>query len=224
LTYEDDGSVFVINDKESKCRYWKNKFTIGDYASELATLPFEEIKARKFVTRSSCWLVDAPCNCIYAYGGKKFEPIASPKWLTELKCKVAAIIKANPIHLNSCNANMYKTHKQDLYWHKDNEPLFRESEFNRDTYIVSLSFGANRIFCFRKPYEFDEIPVNLGDGDIITMEGRLQDRYEHTLKRGDAPSVSPNSGASESSQVRYNLTWRILKKHLKSCPCSMGNI
>jgi alkylated DNA repair dioxygenase AlkB len=213
----------VIDDSNSKCRYWKNKFAIGDYITELESLPFEEIKSRNLVTRSSCWLVDSPCKCNYTYGGKKFEPTHSPKWLNELKCKVAAIIHANPIHLNSCNANMYNTHKQDLYWHKDNEPLFRESEWDRNTYIVSLSFGTDRMFCFRKPYEFDEIPILLGDGDIITMEGRLQDKYEHTLKRGVDPSSTSNSGASGSSQVRYNLTWRILKKHLKLCPCSTGN-
>ena len=176
--------------------------------------------ARGVITRYSCWLVDPPCKCHYAYGGRTWKPSHSPIWLDELKCQVAAIIKVNPIDLNSCNANLYNTHEQTLYWHRDKEALFRNSEFDRDTYIVSLSFGTSRDFFLRKPYEFSELVAPLGDGDLLTMEGRMQDRYEHTIRAGNDPSKSSsNSGASGSSQARYNLTWRILKRHLKLCPC-----
>ena len=139
-----------------------------------------------------------------------------PSWVSDIKNQVAEIIKVNPVELNCCNANWYKTYKQDLYWHFDNEPLFRKSEWDRDTYIVSLSFGVSRDFCFRKPYDSAEIRVPLSNGDILTMEGRMQDRYEHTVKPGKSPM---STGASGSSQDRFNLTWRILKKHVKTCPC-----
>jgi alkylated DNA repair dioxygenase AlkB len=52
--------------------------------------------------------------------------------------------------LNSLNANKYSQPKHDLQWHSDNEKLFRASEFDRDTLIVSVSFGATRTFSIRK--------------------------------------------------------------------------
>jgi alkylated DNA repair dioxygenase AlkB len=50
---------------------------------------------------------------------------------------------------NFLNANKYSQLKHDLQWHSDNEQLFRAREFDRDTLIVSVSFGATRTFSIR---------------------------------------------------------------------------
>ena len=117
---------------------------------QLKKLPFLDVLSlHGIVTRQSCWLTKNGCTCKYAYGNmtqKKnpWQPSAFPSWLLQLTDVIEAKLELPKDYLNSCNANQYNVATHDLYWHNDNEKLFRKSETQRDVFIVSISFGATR--------------------------------------------------------------------------------
>ena len=162
---------------------------------------------RKAVTRSSCWFVKDDCKCPYKYSkSKTWQPHPFPKWMEEAANFLSDLLGCE-IPFNSCNANLYETYNQDLYWHSDDEELFRQSEFQRETCIASVSFGASRKFSVRKKYSSDDKSIELMDGDILSMEGLFQDKFDHIIRKGLV-------GGSR----RVNLTFRVLRRHSKGCP------
>ena len=96
--------------------------------------------------------------------------------------------------------------------HSDNEPMFRGSDSTkpkeRDVFILSVSFGSSREFAFRPKYGSKTSTVLLEDGDVVTMEGNLQDSHEHIVRQGQGP---------QASSIRYNLTFRTILRHNRRC-------
>ena len=87
-------------------------------------------------------------------------------------------------------------------------------------FIASASFGQKRKFSIRRLYSGgDRIEVNLSDGDVITMEGLIQDNYHHSVSAAKkvASSLAPSSSSAENPNVRYNLTFRRVMRHIPSC-------
>ena len=192
----------------------QQRVSLATYSSRLASLPWIDHKAQSgVVTRSDCWLVAPGCYCDYRYGGKPHKHTVFPQWLTTLTHQVAEVLQINPLLLNSCNANRMATAEQDLYWHSDSEVLFRGSEVDRDTVIVSLSFGATREFAFRQKMSLDIVPTHLSCGTLLIMLCQTQDKYQHMIHKG----VSASSSSTDSGELRYNLTWRFLRNHTKAC-------
>ena len=146
-----------------------------------------------------------------------------PAWLEELTSAVASAIGVSSDLLNSVCCNKYVTSDHDLYWHSDNEPEFRASEFDRRTFIVSLSFGATRGFGIRRKQSqnpADATSIDLINGDLLVMLGRVQCYFEHRIYGGVSPGdgiASSSSSSSGSPQVRINLTWRFKQRHEASC-------
>ena len=141
-----------------------------------------------------------------------WTPNVWPSWLADLATQIAKVLGLSGDYFNSCNGNKYDNQHQSLYWHSDNEKLFRQSEFQRNVLIVSVSFGASRLFGVRLKYNHKFSQIDLNHGDILTMEGRMQDKYEHCL--GGVPA----GVSSSSSEARYNLTFRKILRHDKACP------
>jgi len=161
--------------------------------------------------------------CYYKYGKKHqekyWQPNGYPDWLSEVSRKVEKMLELPPMHFNSCNANAYTMPNHDLTFHKDNEPLFREADAptsKRSVMIASLSFGQTRKFSIRRLYSGDKpIEIHLEDGDVVTMEGLMQDNFHHAISAAD-PAQS-TSASSTTPNVRYNLTFRCIKRHIKDC-------
>ena len=123
----------------------------GAFTGQLDSLPWQQELSRSgTLTRYTSWLVAGDCTCDYKYGGKSHPFTKYPPWLVQLTSKVAATCGVDIMFLNSVCANKYVVDSHDLFWHTDNEPVFRESDAKRDTFIVSLSFGASRKFAFRR--------------------------------------------------------------------------
>ena len=101
-----------------------------------------------------------------------------------------------------------------MIWHSDDEFLFRRDDTNdRETLIISLSFGATRMFGLRNKLSTKVLTqVALENKGLLSMAGLVQDEYEHCFFPGER----------ESGEVRYNLTFRALRRHVRSCP--MKNI
>jgi len=119
---------------------------------------------------------------------------------------------------NSANVNLYRDGRHGVGWHADDESLFRGKD--RDCPIVSLSFGATREFWIAlKKATSDKhaavekqtvVEVDIQDGDVMTMEGRMQRHCMHVV-----PRVNPREPLREE---RINITFRWIQEHRHSCP------
>ena len=210
----------VVNDGKSWVSFFDTPNFVGaNLIEKLETLPWEDVYSQGGVlTRRSLWLTPKECICPYAYGRKKqvYQPVNIPSFLETMTRDLETFLGLEPETLNSLNANKYSEPEHDIQWHSDNEKLFRASEFDRNTLIVSVSFGATRTFSIRRKYGNDDedIPIKLKHGDILIMGGLLQDNYLHAVK----PLTSvQRAKAGASSATRYNLTWRVLRQHTREC-------
>merc|ERR1712151_1036149 len=110
---------------------------------------------------------------------------------------------------NSCNLHLYEDGAMSVGWHADDEKLF-DGRFN-DIQIISVSLGQARTFELRtlgveEDGERLKYRMQLGDGDICTMEGLTQKYYQHRV---------PKDG---TAAARINLTWRWVRLHKLDCP------
>ena len=115
-----------------------------NFITQLEALPWEEVLSQSGnLTRHSLWCTTGNCICPYQYGKKNhvFQPLPMPSWMQVLTSDIEKLLSLRPGTLNCANLNKYSQPKHDLYWHSDNEKLFRASEFDRDALIVSVSFG-----------------------------------------------------------------------------------
>jgi alkylated DNA repair dioxygenase AlkB len=182
---------------------------------QLRELPLQDVLSQSgLVTRQSCWLTTNGCTCKYAYGNaiqrkSPWKPTQFPPWLVTMAQALEKKLELPLHYLNSCNANHYPLAQHDLYWHADNEKIFRQSEQQREVLIISVSFGVTRTFGIRKGYGSKELYFDLEDGDILAMGGRMQDDYQHTIR--------PRS-ANQQMGSRFNLTFRHIPNHEDDCP------
>eukprot|EP00930_Biecheleria_cincta_P015609 TRINITY_DN12958_c0_g1_i3.p1 TRINITY_DN12958_c0_g1~~TRINITY_DN12958_c0_g1_i3.p1 ORF type:complete len:746 (+),score=150.22 TRINITY_DN12958_c0_g1_i3:41-2278(+) len=114
---------------------------------------------------------------------------------------------------NSANLNLYRDGRQAVGWHADDESLFRGKD--TDCPVVSISLGAAREFwiALKKGSDPDArsiVEVDLTDGDMLTMEGRLQRHCLHMVPKGN-----PREPIREE---RINITFRWIRDHRHHCP------
>ena len=112
-----------------------------------------------------------------------------PEDLFEVKNKLEQQLNKR---FNICLANYYTSKKKSIGWHSDNE------EKGDTNCIASLSFGAEREFCFRKIGSNDIYKsIMLHDNSLLVMGQGCQENYQHCL-----------IPAKESKGPRLNLTFR----------------
>ena len=130
--------------------------------------------------RSSAWYTADPCNCTYVYAGQPWKPLPFVSWMYDVAAKIKAMLCFED-ELNSINFNRYDDFSQSLGFHSDKEQLFQKNDGTAN--IISLSFGATRTFAFRKHFETDDKAqtVRLASGDILSMQGRMQQHYKHSI-------------------------------------------
>ena len=222
MSWVKAGALAVIDDAKAKTHFSPNdtfKFlTSEQYLDQLHNLPWEGLHWDK----KSCWLTKTPCTCKYKYNGRKKEgwkPTPFPPWLLKLTSDIEAFLDLPEWSLVGCNANKYSANSQHLNWHSDDEPMFRKSEIDRDTLIVSLSFGVSKGFAFRKKFASEETPITLKHGDILVMTGLTQDEYQHCVHATSSDTAS-SSSSTTSPVTRFNITWRLIRKHEPHCEMS----
>merc|ERR1719195_594032 len=135
-----------------------------------------------------------------------------PPWLVSIQASVWKVLFQGRedyvpgqglVDANSCVANFYEDGSNSVDWHADNEPVFEG--LIHDCCIISLSLGATREFTMRqRRNKRVQRVLELGDGDIMTMEGLFQKHWQHRV-----PAARP--GASVGP--RFNLTWRTITAH-----------
>lgn len=129
----------------------------------------------------------------YSYSGLHLSP---KDWSPTLFALKDLIEKISGKSFNSALLNYYRDGKDSMGWHRDNE-----KELGRNPAVASLSLGHKRRFIMRH-YENKElkVPLELGEGDLLIMEGESQHKWEHSVPKS-AKDLGP----------RLNITLRNIK-------------
>ena len=182
----------------------------------LAELPWHHLLHKDgSPKRSSCWMTHGKCSCKYKYGGTQWKPTTMPQWTVDLARRLLELCGIPlTFTLDGLVANMYSDGFQGLWWHSDDEDIFKTKASN--VTIISLTIGAQRPFLLKKKFwsqPQDNIDTDgfrsksLCSGDILVMTGHLQDHWQHSVPYHHS-----------SSNTRYNLTFRFISNHHPSCP------
>jgi alkylated DNA repair dioxygenase AlkB len=147
------------------------------------------------MSREVCAFGDAGTS--YAYSGTKNPATPweeGPELLSELKGRIEEALDCK---FNFCLAVHYPDGKAGLGWHADDE-----KDLVPGAMIASLSFGVRRPFYLRRNDDhYTVADIELGRGDLCTMEGNCQKRWKH--------HVPPRK---KITKPRICLTFRLVKQ------------
>ncbi|MFW6296479.1 MAG: alpha-ketoglutarate-dependent dioxygenase AlkB family protein [Halothece sp.] len=129
----------------------------------------------------------------YTYSGIEYQPNPWILTLETIKAKVETV--AN-VRFNSVLLNFYRTGKDSMAWHSDDEP-----ELGINPVIASVSFGGSRRFCLKHKKKLNsKVNVELFPGSLLVMKGELQHYWLHQVPK-TKKAVNP----------RINLTFRVIQ-------------
>jgi len=143
--------------------------------------------------RLSAWYGEPEAS--YRYSGLQLEPLPWHPILFDLKKRVEAALAHQ---FNSVLANAYRSGKDSMGWHSDDEP-----ELGAKPLVASLSLGAERRFLVRRKGESRSMGFWLGNGSLLLMKQGCQENYLHALPKTRKPSG-----------LRINLTFRQIRYQL----------
>jgi alkylated DNA repair dioxygenase AlkB len=127
----------------------------------------------------------------YTYSGLRNEPLPFTPLLSMIR---AAVEDATGRRFNSVLLNYYRNERDSMGMHADNEP-----ELGPEPVIASVSFGATRRFLLRHRRSGRTLRLDLTDGSLLLMAGKLQQHWLHGINKQTRPA-----GA------RINLTFRYI--------------
>ncbi len=148
------------------------------------------IAGKHIVTkRKVAWYGDSFYS--YTYSNVTKQALLWTKELTELKQLCEKTTGAN---YNSCLLNLYHNGDEGMAWHSDGEKTL-----GKHMSIASLSFGAERKFCFKHKSNKQVVPVVLEHGSLLEMKGETQTHWLHRLPP-----------TKKTTTARINLTFRTI--------------
>jgi alkylated DNA repair dioxygenase AlkB len=148
------------------------------------------IYGKRIITkRKVAWYGDQPFS--YTYSKTTKTALA---WTPELLILKNLAEKHSGETYNSCLLNLYHNGSEGMAWHSDGE-----KDLRKNGAIASLSFGAERKFCFKHKHSGEKIDVFLEAGSLLVMKGETQTHWLHRLP----PSTKIH-------QPRINLTFRTI--------------
>ena len=138
--------------------------------------------------RLTAWYGDPGAR--YIYSGIVNDPLPWTAALSEIKKLVEEI---SGVAFNGVLLNRYRTGKDSMGWHSDDEP-----EFGPNPVIASVSFGGTRNFQFRHKRRKElKASIELTHGSLLIMRGGTQENWQHQIPKTAKPV-----------QERLNLTFR----------------
>ena len=148
------------------------------------------IYGKRIITkRKVAWYGEEPFSYTYSNTTKTALP-----WTPELLALKNLAEKHSGETYNSCLLNLYHDGSEGMAWHSDGE-----KDLRKNGAIGSLSFGAERKFCFKHKQTGEKIDVFLEAGSLLVMKGETQTHWLHRLP----PSTKIH-------QPRINLTFRTI--------------
>src|SRR5207248_11693297 len=130
------------------------------------------------VPRLIAWYGDEGTR--YIYSGIKNVPLPWTPALREVK---RAVEPPSGVVFNSVLLNCYRTGKDSVSWHADDEP-----EFGEQPVIASVSFGGTRTFQLRhKKRKELKASVELTHGSLLIMRGGTQMNLLQQIPKTEKP-------------------------------------
>src|SRR4051812_48601024 len=144
----------------------------------------------KPLPRLTAWYGDPGTR--YVYSGIVNEPLPWTAALAEVKEAAEA---ASGVAFNGVLLNRYRTGRDSMGWHADDEP-----EFGDEPVIASVSFGGSRTFQLRHKRRKElKGSVELTHGSLLIMRGGTQANWLHQIPKTAKPV-----------EERLNLTFRAI--------------
>lgn len=130
----------------------------------------------------------------YSYSGIQMHPNPWNKDLLFIKNKIE---ERAGVKFTSCLLNYYRSGKDSMGWHQDNE-----KELEQNPVIGSVSFGETRMFQLKhlKLKDINTVQIPLKDGDFLLMKGSTQHLWKHCIPK-----------TTKAIKERINLTFSIIK-------------
>ena len=117
-------------------------------------------------------------------------------WSPTLLTIKTAVEHACDAAFNSVLLNYYRTERDSMGWHSDDEKVLGENPV-----IASVNLGATRRFHFKhKHFKEQRVALDLTAGSLLIMAGATQHFWLHQLPKS-ARALGP----------RINLTFRIIR-------------
>ncbi len=139
--------------------------------------------------RKVAWYADN--NYSYTYSGTTRQALV---WTEELLVLKALVEKLIETKFNSCLLNLYHNGNEGVAWHSDDEKALGKTPT-----IASLSFGAERKFCFRHKRTGETASLTLENGSLLVMKDATQANWAHSLPK-----------SKKIKTPRINLTFRTM--------------
>lgn len=125
----------------------------------------------------------------YSFSGITLQPHAWSSELVEIKSIIEPLAG---VEFNSVLLNLYRDGNDSISWHTD-----AEKELGTNPIIASVNFGAERIFQLRNMQTKERINIELGNGSLLIMQGKLQHYWQHQVPK-----------TKKAKSKRINLTFR----------------
>jgi len=140
--------------------------------------------------RLTAWYGDEGTS--YIYSGIENTPLPWTPAILEVK---RAVEPLSGVVSNSVLLNRYRTGKDSVSWHADDEP-----EFGENPVIASVSFGGTRSFQLKhKKRKELKASVELTHGSLLIMRGGTQANWLHQIPK-----------TAKHVEERLNLTFRAI--------------
>ena len=178
------GNIFSIEDSNE---FYNELFQQIEWENDQAFIFGKHIITKRKVA----WYADQ--NYDYTYSNVTKRAL---KWTPSLLKIKAKVEQTTGLTFNSCLLNLYHNGSEGMAWHSDDEKAL-----GVNTNIASVSFGAERKFCFKHKNTKEKIDVFLSHGSLLVMQGTTQTHWLHRLP----PTKKVQS-------PRINLTFRTIKK------------
>jgi alkylated DNA repair dioxygenase AlkB len=129
---------------------------------------------KRLIPRLNCWMGDQ--NSDYSYSG---TPMIRHEWNQTCLTIKELIQEVTPHHFNSVLANLYRDGQDSVSWHSDDE-----KELGQNPFIGVVSLGQSRRFDLRSKQDHNnKFSIELNNGSLLLMSGKLQHTTEHCIKK-----------------------------------------
>lgn len=123
--------------------------------------------------RKVAWYGDQ--NYAYTYSNTTKQALT---WTPALIALKALVEKHTETRFNSCLLNLYHNGEEGMAWHSDDE-----KSLGKNSSIASLSFGAERKFCFKHKTSKESLSIVLEHGSLLLMKDNTQTHWWHCLPK-----------------------------------------
>ena len=184
-----------------------NDAITGDLKDKLIAFVEEHDTADKFKSIGDCR------DCIYygeygyQYTGGKHEPCRTPEIIQDLLQSVRPNLSNPSAWINSCLITRYKSGKDHIPPHGDDE-LF----FDPDSEIATVSIGAERTMSFSCNSSDIKKELRLDDCSALITSRFAQDFWKHSIKPDES-----------ITGIRYSFTFRHIAPHFINSTVIVGD-